>query len=83
MTGPNEISIPTNGLCLDHDSRIKRNTEDIVEVKQDVKDCNMERDKSVRRVHGRLDIMQWSIAGAMFVVAVEAVVIILKVLGGG
>jgi hypothetical protein len=64
------------GLCLDHDTRISRNEREIEKLEKTDKELDTKREDAVRRVHKRIDLMQWSVIGAMFTVIVEGLVLV-------
>lgn len=70
-------------LCLDHENRIVRNSHDITEITRTCTILDGRREEAVRRVHKRIDTMQWSIVGAMFTVIIEGIILIFSLLRGG
>lgn len=68
------------GLCLDHENRITRNAEDIAKVDAETDKLHNKREKAVGGAHKRIDHLWWCIAGAMFAVSIEAVLVIVMLL---
>lgn len=57
-----------------HQHRISRNEEEIQGLWKESKELDIKRDSAVRRIHKRIDLMQWSIVGAIFAVSLNAII---------